>query len=161
MTYTRPLMIRVGTALTSDDDAQYCGGAHDATACMGLQVTTERVATLLGATTADLKAQLETGKTLADISKASGVSNDTLVQTILAPFQEHLDIMVKYGYMTKDQAAAMADQAKKRADTIITSNLKDLTGGSLGYGDMMGGSSGMMLATQQQGTATLEPALAA
>lgn len=167
-TYTPTSYDTIGTTPISDGDAQsqYCGGAGmmGSGMGMGLQVTTARVATLLGATTADLKAQLETGKTLADIAKARGVSNDTLIQTILAPFQEHLDIMVKYGYMTKDQAAAMADQAKKMAESITTSNLQDLTRGSLGYngmmgsGGMMGGSGGMMdgwgSSLQQQGTAT-------
>ena len=151
--YTPASYDTVGTAPASGDNAQYCGGAGMMGSGMGLQVTTERVATLLGATTADLKAQLETGKTLADIAKARGVSNDTLVQTILAPFQEHLDIMVKYEYMTNDQAAAMAVQAKNWVSTIITSNLTGLTGGGLGHmsgmmdgsnGGMMGGSGGAM-----------------
>ena len=143
--YTPASYDTVGTAPASGDNAQYCGGAGMMGSGMGLQVTTERVATLLGATTADLKAQLETGKTLADIAKARGVSNDTLVQTILAPFQEHLDIMVKYEYMTNDQAAAMAVQAKNWVSTIITSNLTGLTGGGPDHmGGMIGGSSGMM-----------------
>src|SRR3990172_3145946 len=124
--YTPTSYNTIGTTPISDNDvrSQYCGGAGMMGSGMGLglKVTTERVATLLGTTTADLKAQLQTGKTLADIAKARGVSNDTLVQTILAPFQEHLDIMVKYGYLTKDQAAVMADQAKNWTSTITTNN---------------------------------------
>ncbi|MDO8472407.1 MAG: hypothetical protein Q7T05_01170, partial [Dehalococcoidia bacterium] len=83
----------------SGTTSQLCGDA----AGMGMmgqvvQMTAQRMATLLGTTTADLQAQLQSGKTLADIAKEKGVTQDALAQTILAPMTDQMNLMVKYGY---------------------------------------------------------------
>ena len=63
----------------------YCGGYGG---MMGLGIgqglVTQQVADLLGTTPADLRTQLDSGKTLADIAGAKSISQDKLIQTILA-----------------------------------------------------------------------------
>lgn len=93
-----------------------------------LQVTGARIAAVLGITTDELKADLQAGQTLADIAKAKGVSQDTLVQTIIAPVNDQLDVLVKYGYMTKDQETTRLQQIKAKVETLITKKLPVGTG---------------------------------
>lgn len=88
-----------------------------------LQVTAGRVAAVLGITTDELKADLQAGQTLADIAKAKGVSQDALVQTLIAPVSDQLDVLVKYGYMTQDQETKRLEQIKTRVETLITKKI--------------------------------------
>ncbi|MDO8473055.1 MAG: hypothetical protein Q7T05_04475 [Dehalococcoidia bacterium] len=88
-----------------------------------LQVTAGRIATVLGITTDELKADLQAGQTLADIATAKSVSQDKLVQTIMAPISDEMDVMVKYGYMTKDQETTRLQQIQKRVETLITKKI--------------------------------------
>lgn len=135
---------------------QFCGGATG-TGMMGqaIQVTTQRVATLLGTTTTDLQTQLQSGKTLAGIATEKGVTQEALAQTILGPMTDQMNLMVKYGYLTQDQADTMLQRMKTAVQTLTTSKITDLNGlglmgqmmGNDGFGGMMGGSG-----TQQQGT---------
>jgi hypothetical protein len=127
----------------------------------GLAVTPQ-VADLLGTTIADLRAQLEAGRTLAEIAAERGVSLDQLIETVMAPYNDHLDIMVKYGYLTQDEALTLRQQARERLQTAMTSQYGDQGdrweymeemmdeyghGGMMdeyGHGGMMGGWGGMM-----------------
>ena len=63
----------------------YCGGPGG---MMGWNhmLLTPQVATLLGTTVSDLEAQLTSGKTLAELAAAKGVSQDQLKQTMLEAF---------------------------------------------------------------------------
>ncbi len=88
-----------------------------------LQVTGTRIATVLGITADELKADLQAGQTLADIAKAKGVSQDTLVRTIMAPVGDQLDVLVKYGYMTKDQETTRLQQIQTKGETLITKKI--------------------------------------
>jgi hypothetical protein len=112
----------------------YCGGRG-----FMMGYVTPQVTALIGTTAADLKAQLSSGRTLADIAKARGVTDDQLVQTMMGPYADHLALMVKYGYLTQEQADASAQQARTRLQTVITSsfNLEDSPQG--GFGGMMRG----------------------
>ncbi len=96
---------------------------------------TPQVASLLGLTQTDLQNQLASGKTLADLADAKGVSHDILVQTMLGPYTDHLAIMVKYGYLTQAQADTYTQQAQTRLQTVITSKI----GTQGGFGGMMRG----------------------
>jgi len=111
----------------------YCGGSG----LMGGYLTPQ-LATLLGTTTADLKTQLTSGKTLADLAAAKGVSQAQLTQTMMGPYADHLAIMVKYGYLTQTQADDLAQQAQTRLQSVITSQFQ-LNNGFLGMGGMMRG----------------------
>ncbi len=133
---------------------------------------TQQMATMLGTTTADLTAQLKSGKTLAEIASAHGISQGQLIQTMMTPYESHMNLMVQNGYLTQDQANNMIEQMQARLQTMVTSQLNydgsgwDYMGGMMGryyggdssqqqpgsdsspqrgYGGMMGGyGSGMM-----------------
>ncbi|MBI2958002.1 MAG: hypothetical protein HYY32_04080 [Chloroflexi bacterium] len=132
------------TSATGDGTVQpnWCGGPG-ASGMMdqAFQATAQRVAALFGVTAADLQAQLQSGKTLAAMATEKGVSQDNLVKTILGPMSEQMDLMVKYGYMTREQADSMAGRMKTWAQNLTTSKLTALDGaGFMGgmMGDMMG-----------------------
>jgi len=70
------------------------------------RVTLQRAATLLGTTPADLAAQLQQGKSLAQLAQAKGVTEQALTDNILQPIKDQLALQVKYGYLTQEQADA-------------------------------------------------------
>jgi hypothetical protein len=111
----------------------YCGGSG----LMG-GFLTPQLATLLGTTPADLKAELGSGKTLADLAAAKNVSQQQLVETMMGPYADHLAMMVKYGYLTQTQADDLAQQARTRLQSVVTSQFQ-LNNGFLGMGGMMRG----------------------
>lgn len=91
-----------------------------------LQVTAARVAKLLGITSDDLKTELASGKTLADIAKEHSVSQDQLVQTVLAPVNDELSTLVNYGYLTNDQETALFQGLQQKVDVLVNMNLQDV-----------------------------------
>lgn len=132
-------------AQTDADAGAWCGG--NGNGYRFDQVTLGRIATLLGTTTDQLQTQFNNGQTLAAIASASGVSSDKLIDTILAPEQEHLAINVKYGYLTQQQADQILSQARSRLSTVITQQATAGTTGAArrqgpGNGGMMGGGYG-------------------
>lgn len=67
-------------------------------------------ARFLGLTDAELRTQVESGKTLAQVAKDKGKSVDDLVQALLDDAKKHLDDAVAAGRMTKAQEdRALAD----------------------------------------------------
>ena len=118
----------------------YCGGYGG---MMGWNrgIVSTQVAALLGTTVADLQTQLASGKTLAELAAAKGVSQDQLVQTMLAPMNDQMALMLKYGYLTQDQIDSMTQQMKTRLQTVITSQVNSDTDGDMWdfMRDMMGG----------------------
>lgn len=109
----------------------------------GQGLVSQQVATLLGTTVADLQSQLNSGKTMMDIAGAKGVSQDQLVKTMMAPFNDQMGLMLKYGYLTQDQVNNMTAQMQQRLQTMITSKIS--TGNGYGPGSMMQGYSGGMM----------------
>lgn len=128
----------------------YCGGGS----YMGGYLTPQ-VATLLETTTTDLEAQLRSGKTLAEIAAANNVSNDTLTQTLMGPYTDHLAIMVKYSFLTQEQATELTQEAQTRMQDVIT-NQFNLSNGFLGLGGMMRGWFGGNT-PQANGDTTVDP----
>lgn len=94
----------------------------------------ESVASLLKLSRSEILAQLQSGKTLADIAKAQGVSVSRLVDTIVADFKAHLDQEVASGEHTR----AEADQ--KLAD--FTAHVTDMVNGKMPQGGPFGGPDG-------------------
>ena len=88
----------------------------------------EAAAKYLGLTEAELRTQLEAGKTLAEIAKAQGKTVDGLEKALTADAKAKLDAAVKAGTITQ----AQADELLKRT----TDHLDDLVNGKLGpHGD--------------------------
>ena len=97
-------------------------GHHDGPASLAA------AAKYLGLTEAELRTQLEAGKTLAEIAKAQGKTVDGLEKALTADAKAKLDAAVKAGTITQ----AQADELLKRT----TDHLDDLVNGKLGqHGD--------------------------
>src|SRR4029079_12533663 len=77
------------------------------------------IADYLGLTQAELRTQLQSGKTLADVAKAQGKTVTGLEDAIVADAQTHLDADVTAGKLTSAQAAAMLADLKSHVDDIV------------------------------------------
>jgi hypothetical protein len=84
----------------------------------------DAAATYLGLTEAQLRTQLASGKTLAEIAKAQSKTVDGLEKALTAATKTKLDAAVKDGKLTQ----AQADDLLKRA----TEHLDDLVNGTFG-----------------------------
>lgn len=112
-----------------------------------------RVAQVLGLTPAELTAQLQTGKALAQIAQEKGVATTKLVEAIILPHQDKLKQRVSSGYLTQAQADQLLSQAQERANSIINQPNplgvpREGTygpGRGFGRGGMMGGGRGGMM----------------
>ncbi|MBI2305629.1 MAG: hypothetical protein HYU86_12895 [Chloroflexi bacterium] len=119
-------------------------------------VTLNRIATLLGTTVSDLTQQLQGGKTLLGIAQSKGVSESTLINTILEPFKDQIQLSVKYGYLTQTQADEAITEAIETIKELLAQPIQSNTswgncpmhgglgGGMMGGGMMGGGGTGMM-----------------
>ena len=68
----------------------------------------------LNTTTADLQSQLQSGKTLADIASAQGVSVDDLVAALVKAAQERIDQAVTDGKLTQERADELSKHLTER-----------------------------------------------
>jgi polyhydroxyalkanoate synthesis regulator phasin len=64
----------------------------------------DSAATYLGVSEDELRSELESGKSLADVAKAKDKSVDGLVDALVADAKKHLDEEVSEGHLTRDQA---------------------------------------------------------
>lgn len=134
------------------EDGWYCPGPG---LMMDLGIgypVTSQVAALLDTTVTDLETQLSSGKTLADIASTKGITQDQLIQTLIAPYKDHLNLMVSKSYISQDQENNLLQQAQERIQTIITSPLQ--TGYDYGWGLMGGMMSGWNYSPQPGTDAT-------
>ena len=80
----------------------------------------DAAAAYLGVSQDALRAQLEDGKTLADVAKATkGKSVDGLVAALVADEKEKLDAAVKAGRLTQAQADAILADATARTTDLV------------------------------------------
>lgn len=84
----------------------------------------DAAATYLGLTPAQLRTQLQSVKTLAQIAKAQGKSTDGLKQAMLADAKKHLDADVKAGKLTQSQADKILAGLSSRLDDVIQNGLR-------------------------------------
>ncbi|HVC34015.1 MAG TPA: hypothetical protein VNL16_10940 [Chloroflexota bacterium] len=73
----------------------------------GLQAVFEAIAAKLGTSVQDLEAQLDTGKSLDEIGKEKGVTNEELRQTVAKTIKPRLQEAVKEGKIAPKMAEAM------------------------------------------------------
>jgi hypothetical protein len=85
----------------------------------------EAAATYLGLTEAELRSQLEGGKTMADVAKAQGKTVDGLVAALVADEKKELDAAVAAGRLTQAQANAMLADAKSRFTDMVNGTFPD------------------------------------
>jgi len=102
--------------------------------------TQNRVAELLGVPRTELMTALEGGATLSELAVARNVSTESLVATILAPHKEMLDVKVKYGRLTAEQAQQALETLTVRVQALVqTTFAATSTWGPGAYCPMMGG----------------------
>jgi hypothetical protein len=80
----------------------------------------EAAATYLGLTPAELRAQFESGKTLAQVAADEGKSVEGLKAAILAGAKKDLDAAVAAGKITAAQEQTMLDDLKSHIDDVVS-----------------------------------------
>src|ERR671936_2404109 len=80
----------------------------------------EAAASYLGLTAAELRAQLESGRSLAQIATAEGKSVSGLEEAIYAAAKADLDKAVAAGRITAAQEATMLADLKSHIDDLVT-----------------------------------------
>lgn len=88
---------------------------HHAGAFGGL----DAAASYLGLTDAQLRTQLESGKSLADVAKAQGKTVDGLVQALVDAAKKKIDAAVTAGRLTQSQADAIVADLKSRVTGFV------------------------------------------
>lgn len=126
----------------SGDMWQYCtgGGANGGAGMMG-GYNLLTVAELLKTTPQDITTQRQAGKSLVQIAAAKGVTEDQLINAIVDPVKERLQLQVKYNYLTQPQADTYLSQYQASVKTAVNDTTPPSNGAN-GWGGMMGG--GMM-----------------
>jgi hypothetical protein len=77
------------------------------------------VADLLGITPQELRTELQSGKSLAQVAEAKGVSRETLKAKILDTQKARLDAAVTAGRITADQAQQRSSQMSANIDKML------------------------------------------
>ncbi|MEK7848564.1 MAG: hypothetical protein AAB270_06540 [Chloroflexota bacterium] len=129
----------------------YCHGGAGGGGAYFDQVTLSRIAKVLSLTPQDLTTQLNSGKSVADVVQDQGVALEKVVDTLVAPYRDRLQVSVSYGYFTQEEADELLQQQvewlKTRLSTATTSGTRTPyrggmmggSGGGAGWGGMMGG----------------------
>ncbi|MBC7222882.1 MAG: hypothetical protein H5T59_01160 [Anaerolineae bacterium] len=94
------------------------------------------VAEELDMSVTDLVAELEAGKTLAEVAQEKGVALDTLVEAVVAPRAEALQQAVEEGRITQEWADLMLDHMRETVEYQLTHPVDTpaLLGWRAGYG---------------------------
>lgn len=80
--------------------------------CRGAGVVSDTITKLLGMTEDQIYAERSAGKNLSDIAKEKGVTDQQLIDAMLASRQEVIDQAVKDGQITQEQADWMLARMK-------------------------------------------------
>lgn len=100
-------------------------------------------ATFLGVTEAELRTQLEAGKSLADVAEAEGKSVAGLKATLVDAVEEKLGEAVEAGRLTDAQRDEALDRLKERLDDFVAREGVGRRGGGderpAGFGHTTGG----------------------
>jgi hypothetical protein len=81
----------------------------------------DAAASYLGLTEAQLRTELESGKTLAQVAQAHGKSVSGLVDALVADAKKHLDAAVSAGHLTQAQADNMLNDLRDRITSRVNS----------------------------------------
>ena len=79
----------------------------------------DAAASYLGMTEAELRAELEDGKSLAEVAKAEGKSVDGLVQALVAGAEKRLADAVADGRLTQAQADQIESDLEERVTELV------------------------------------------
>jgi polyhydroxyalkanoate synthesis regulator phasin len=78
----------------------------------------------LDMTISDLRAELEDGKSIADVAEAKGVDPQVIADAYAAQLEENLAQVVENGKITQNQADWMLDQAKERVLDLLNNTFE-------------------------------------
>jgi lipoate-protein ligase A len=118
------------TPVSGDLNAQATDPAADATRPSPLA----DAAKALGMTEAELKTELQAGKSIADVAKTKNVDLDKVIAALTAGFKAHLDEEVKSGEHTQAEADAKLAEFKTRVTTMVNTAGLPMHGGKGGHG---------------------------
>lgn len=76
-------------------------------------------ATALGMTADELRTELESGTTIAQVAEAKGVALQTVIDALVADMNDHLDKALADGRLTQEQADARKADATQRATDMV------------------------------------------
>jgi DNA-binding CsgD family transcriptional regulator len=93
-----------------------------------------KAATALGMTEAELKTELQAGKSIADVAKAKNIDLDTVIAKLTAAFKAHLDEEVASGKHTQAEADAKLAEFSTRVTTMVNAPGLPMRGGKGGHG---------------------------
>lgn len=115
------LAIGGGTALASRsvDKTPVAAEEHQGGGAFLDNATLTRVATALGITPAELTVQLQSGKTIAQVAKDRAVEAAKVIEAILAPHKDLVQLRLKYGEITQAQADLFLTNARQRAESLL------------------------------------------
>lgn len=102
----------------------------------GVNVVSDAVTELLGMTEEQIYTERAAGKTLVDIAKEQGITDQELLDAMLAGQQQVIDQAVKDGNLTQAQADWMLERMKAMAPFTLSN---PFTPGGFGGGPMMRG----------------------
>jgi hypothetical protein len=108
-------------ARIQSDDFPLFGESHRGFGHFGFIGRLESAAGYIGITEAQLRTELESGKSLAQIAKAHGKSVDGLIDALVAAAKNKLDEAVSSGRLTKDQETEMLSVLKDRITSAVNS----------------------------------------
>ena len=116
--------------LYMDYGAAFCNGGL----ALGDEVTLQRVADTLGITYAQLVERLQNGETVAAIATAQEVDLSKVVDTMVAAQTDMVNVLVKYGYVTQDEANAIIAALRTRVESAISASAPAVGDSDEGYG---------------------------
>jgi hypothetical protein len=104
-----------GTGASASGQVRAHGHRHG-----GRQQVVADAATALDMSTTDLATQLQSGKSIAEIAKAQGMTIDTLKSKMTDAFNSRLQSQVVGGTMNQPQAANIAARFSANLDTMLS-----------------------------------------
>jgi len=94
----------------------------------------DAAATYLGVNQTQLRTQLESGKSLADVAKAKNKSVDGLVTALVDAAKKHLDSTVAAGRLTQKQADSILSDLKSHVTDFVNGVRPPRPDGDNGFG---------------------------
>jgi polyhydroxyalkanoate synthesis regulator phasin len=85
----------------------------------------DAAASYLGLTEEQVRTELESGKTLAQVAEAHGKSVDGLVDALVTDFKTKLDAAVKAGRVTQEKANQILQDVRQRVTAHVNGELRE------------------------------------
>lgn len=89
------------------------------------QPTLVRIARALGLTREELLAHLQEGESISAIAAGQNISENEVIEAIIAPYRDELQLREKYGYISQEQADALLEQAREHARDMLDADLSN------------------------------------